>query len=168
VLFCGLPGVGKTTLAKELAPLIDSEVLSTDKIRKELISNPTYAKEEKELVYNVMFLLARYLHQAGKNTIFDATFNTEKSRNEARDKIGIDRAQFHTVECVCPEDVVFSRLRSRKGDYSDADVSIYMQMKEVYEPVKEDHIIADTSRPPRLNAQEVRQEILKRNELRAA
>lgn len=160
--------MGKTTLAKELAPLIDSVVLSTDKIRKELISNPTYAKEEKELVYNVMFLLAKYLHQAGKNAILDATFNTEHSRKEALDKIGIDRAQLHIVECICPEDVVISRLRSRKGDYSDADMSIYMHIKEVYEPVKEDHIIADTSKPPQLNAQKVRQEILKRNELRAA
>ncbi|MGI0065194.1 MAG: AAA family ATPase, partial [Nitrosotalea sp.] len=34
VIICGLPGVGKTTLAKSLAPLIDGIVLSSDKIRK--------------------------------------------------------------------------------------------------------------------------------------
>ena len=33
---CGLPGVGKTTIARELAPLVNGVVLSTDKIRKDL------------------------------------------------------------------------------------------------------------------------------------
>jgi predicted kinase len=48
LLFSGLPGVGKTRLANELAPLINAIVLSTDKIRKELISSPTYTKEGKK------------------------------------------------------------------------------------------------------------------------
>ena len=60
LLFCGLPGVGKTSLANELAPLINAVVLSTDKIRKKLISNPTYTKEEKELIYDVI-RLRRYI-----------------------------------------------------------------------------------------------------------
>ena len=164
ILFCGLPGVGKTTLAKELAPLMDAVVLSTDKIRKELIPESTYTSEEKALVYNVMLLVAKYLHSAGVNCIMDATFNTEKSRKEAVDKIGIEPAQLQIVECVCPEDVALARLQSRKKDYSDADVSVYMKMKEVYEPVMKDHIIADTNLPPGINAREVKFKILKRNE----
>jgi predicted kinase len=91
ILFCGLPGVGKTRLANELATLInnnDSIVLSTDKIRKELISQPTYSREEKELVYDVMLLLTRYLHnEAGMNCILDGTFNTEESRRKARKEL---------------------------------------------------------------------------------
>ena len=57
IIVCGLPGVGKTSLAKELAPLIRAVILSTDKIRKELISKPTYRKQEKKLIYDVMLLL---------------------------------------------------------------------------------------------------------------
>jgi adenylylsulfate kinase len=87
ILFSGLPGVGKTSLANELAPLINAVILSTDKIRKELISEPTYTKEEKKLIYNVMLLVARYLHYAaGVNCVLDATFNTEESRRHAREK----------------------------------------------------------------------------------
>ena len=47
MIICGLPGVGKTTLAEDLAPLINAVVLSTDRIRKELILKPTYKKQEK-------------------------------------------------------------------------------------------------------------------------
>ena len=34
IIICGLPGVGKTTLAKGIAPLINAVILSTDRIRK--------------------------------------------------------------------------------------------------------------------------------------
>jgi len=164
VLFCGLPGTGKSTLAEALAPLIDAVVLSTDKIRKELIPKPIYTAEEKSLVYDVMLLVAKYLNNSCVNCILDATFNTEKFRKEAIVKLGIKRSQLHIVECICPEDVVIDRLKSRKDSYSDADVSVYMKMKEIYEPVKEDHIITKTSRTAEINAKEIKLEILNRNE----
>jgi predicted kinase len=158
--------VGKTTLAKELAPLIDALLLSTDKIRKELIPEPKYTREEKELIYNVMLLVARYLHGSGVNCILDATFTKEKSRKEARARLGVPPNQIYLVECVCPEDVVISRLKTRRLDYSDADVAVYRNMKRVYEPVREGHIVVDTSRPPQLNAKEIWIRISKLNECR--
>jgi predicted kinase len=165
ILFSGLPGVGKTRLANELAPLINAIVLSTDKIRKELISNPTYTREEKELIYNVMLLLTRYLHNAaGLNCILDATFNTKESRKKAREKLEtISPEQIYIVECICPEDIVISRLKARKGDYSDADIDIYRKMKQVYEPVEEEqrHVVADTSRDPKINAEEIKTRIFR-------
>ena len=165
ILFSGLPGVGKTRLAHELAPLINGVVLSTDKIRKEVISRPTYTKEEKQLVYDVMLLVARYLHNScsGVNCILDATFNTEESRRHARQKLAdIAAEQIYIVECICPDDIVISRLKARRGDYSDADIDIYRKMKQVYEPVKEKyrHIIADTSNDPRVNAEEIKNRVL--------
>jgi predicted kinase len=163
ILFCGLPGVGKTSLANKLASLINAIVLSTDKIRKELISEPTYTKEEKKLIYDVMLLAARYLHnEAGVNCILDATFNTEESRRTAIEKLAnVSSEQIYIVECVCPEDIVISRLKARKGDYSDADIDIYRKMKQLYEPVKDKqrHIIADTSRDPKINAEEIKSRI---------
>jgi predicted kinase len=160
ILFCGLPGVGKTSLANELAPLINAIVLSTDKIRKELISKPTYTKEEKRLIYDVMLLVARYLHDAaGINCILDATFNTEKSRRTAIEKlVNVSSDQIYIVECICPEDVVISRLKARKGDYSDADIDIYRKMKQLYEPVKEleRHVVIDTSQDSKMNAEQIK------------
>ena len=161
ILFCGLPGVGKTRLANELAPLINAVVLSTDKIRKELIAKPTYTREEKALIYDVMLLVTRYLYNAatGVNCILDATFNTEESRRKVRRKLAnISAEQVYIVECTCPEGVVISRLKARKGDHSDADVEIYRKMKQIYEPVKENqrHIVIDTSQDPKINAKKIR------------
>jgi predicted kinase len=144
-MICGLPGVGKTTLARQLAPLVNGIVLSTDKIRKELFQKPTYRRWEKRLVYDVLLLLAKYLYNANVNCILDATFSKEKTRQEVQKKLG-HKPKVHIIECVCPEDIVMTRLNARKLDYSDADFSIYSKLKRIYEPVKEEHIVIDTSK----------------------
>ncbi len=79
ILICGLPGIGKTTLAKELALLVNAVILSTDKIR-ELFSKPMYGRRERRFIYDVLILLAKYLDNSGINCILDATFTRERSR----------------------------------------------------------------------------------------
>ena len=160
VIVCGLPGVGKTTFAKKLAPLINATVLSTDKIRKELISLPTYEKEERRLIYDVMVLSAKYLHNSGANCILDATFNREESRTEVKKKLRIQDREFFVIECTCPENIIISRLKERKNDYSDAGVEVYQKMKKIYEHVKEKHITIDTTLDPENNAKLVSTKIL--------
>jgi predicted kinase len=152
VIVCGLPGVGKTTFAKKLAPLINAIVLSTDKIRKELIASPTYEKEERKLIYDVMILLAKYLHDSGTNCILDATFNKEYSRIEVKKKLGIQDKKFFVIECLCPENIVIPRIKDRRDDYSDAGIEVYQKMKKIYEPVKGKHLTIDTSLNPEKNA----------------
>jgi predicted kinase len=53
ILICGYPVVGKTTVAHELAPLINAVVLSTDKIRKEFFAKPNYGEEERRTIYKI-------------------------------------------------------------------------------------------------------------------
>lgn len=152
IIICGLPGVGKSTLAKSLAPMINATVLSSDRIRKEIFPNPTYSPFERKLVYDIMTTIARYLNDAGMNCILDATFNRENSRMEIKKSLGLDDRQFRIIECVCPKEVALSRLESRRDDYSDATATVYYNMQRIYEPVKALHITVDTTRPPEENA----------------
>jgi predicted kinase len=71
---------------------------------------------------------------------------------------GVTLEEIYIVECVCPEEVAISRLRARKGDYSDADIGVYRKMKQLYEPVKDKqrHIVADTTQDPKVNAEQIR------------
>ena len=145
IIVCGLPGVGKTTLVKDLAPRMGAVILSTDKIRKELIPRPKYDWKERRLIYDILILLAKYLSNAGVNCILDATLIKERSRQEIKKELDSITKNIHIIECVCPEDIIVKRLRKRRNDYSDADISIYRKMKKIYEPVKEKHITVDTS-----------------------
>jgi predicted kinase len=143
-MICGLPGVGKTTTAKLLAPHIEGVVISSDEIRKKLFKAPTYRTHEKYLVYEAMILVAQYLHNADVNCILDATFSKERTRSQIRNKLGVTLKEFHVIECVCPENVVMNRLKTRKNDFSNADFSVYKMIKRIYEPVKQEHTKLDT------------------------
>jgi predicted kinase len=161
IVVCGLPGTGKTTLAKNLASLMGAVILSTDKIRKEIIANPTYTVQEIKLVYRILLLLAKYLHNAGVNCILDGTFSTENQRKAVKKDLSLSQTQFYIVECICPQDVTISRLKKRRGDYSDADFSVYMKKKKMYQPVEEEHFIADTTKPQNITAKYIANQILK-------
>ena len=79
------------------------------------------------------------------------------------ERLSVPREHIYIVECICSVDVVISRLRHRKNDYSDADISIYNKMKKIYEPVKGKHIIVDTSEPSKVNTANIATQILKNN-----
>ena len=159
ILLCGYPGVGKTTLANELAPLINAVVLSTDKVRKELIVNPNYSDGEIRLVYDILILFAKYIHDAGITCILDATFNEQKSREDIKKRLNLKDDQFKIIECICPEELIISRIQNRKRGYSDADISIYKMIKNRYEPIKEKHIIVDTSNSLKEIVEEIKNKI---------
>ncbi|MGI0010599.1 MAG: AAA family ATPase [Nitrosopumilaceae archaeon] len=153
MIICGLPGVGKTTLAYELSPLVKAVVLSTDKIRKELIRKPTYSVRERRFVFNIFLLIAKYLHNCEVSCILDATFNRQRSRDQVKEVLGLGDEQIHIVECVCLEEIVISRLLERKDSYSDANLYVYRKMKKIFEPVVGPHIVVNTTESPRKNAE---------------
>ena len=83
-MICGLPGVGKSTLARLLAPHIEAVVVSSDEIRKNLFRVPTYRRHEKRLVYKTMLLVARYLYNANVNCILDVLFKGNRTTGSTR------------------------------------------------------------------------------------
>ena len=157
---CGLEGTGKTSLAKELSILIDATVLSTDKIRKELLSNPSYEKKEMDLIYDVMILLAKYLQDNKKNCILDATFRKEQHRKKVYQTLNTEK-KILLIECVCPEDVAISRILTRKNDYSDAGVETYYNTKKNFDEIKQQHIVVETTEPANKIANKIAKKIKK-------
>lgn len=67
--------------------------------------------------------------------------------------------QFKIIECICPEEIIISRLKNRKKGYSDADESIYKLIKAKYEPIEEKHITVDTSQSLRKIITEIKDKI---------
>ncbi|MBS7247506.1 MAG: adenylyl-sulfate kinase [Candidatus Jordarchaeales archaeon] len=114
----GLPGSGKSTIARELQGLlaerdIKSQILSTDLLRKVVTPNPTYSEEEREIVYGVLVFIARLLNDNGINVIIDATANRKAYREKGRKEI--ENILFVYVKC--PLEVCMRREATRKETY---------------------------------------------------
>ncbi len=166
MIICGLPGTGKTYLSTILAKYLDAVVLSTDKIRKELFCKPNYSTLERRLVYEVVILIAKYLHSVGTRCIIDGTFNKKASRLEVKEKLNLSPDEFFVIQCYCPEEIIKSRLENRKNDYSDAGFSTYLKMKKIFESPGKLYLSIDTSRPIETNILKILQYINKNHPIR--
>lgn len=145
VVVCGLPGVGKTTVASTIAERIDGAHLRTDVIRKELFPDPEYAPAETRRVYEEMLGRARSVVEGGGSVVVDGTF-TEQSRREcAVATAKAEGAGFRMVKVECSTDVVKRRIENRENDASDADFEIHTMHRDRFDPVSMEHVVVDNS-----------------------
>jgi hypothetical protein len=146
LLMCGLPGTGKSVLARELAQRAGFSVVRSDVTRKRLAglrpgesggTTPAagiYAADFTERTYEACLDEAERRLFAGERVIVDATFRDEAHRLrfvEAADRWMVPVRILH---CRAAEDLVHDRLDRRVGDPSDADWGVYQHMREIWEP----------------------------------
>ncbi|MDI6806284.1 MAG: AAA family ATPase [Candidatus Aenigmarchaeota archaeon] len=158
LVFCGLPGTGKTTVANIVAKKLGGVVISTDYIRKKLFKKPTYQDWEKELVYKAMCLLAEYLSKINI-CILDATFTKEQYRNAIKEVAKRNKVPIYFIEFVCNEKTILQRIAGKKRKLSDADYRMHLKLKEEYEPIKFKHLVIDTSKGTNTAAMRLEEEL---------
>tara|TARA_B100001540_G_C15689488_1_gene588603 strand:+ start:520 stop:927 length:408 start_codon:yes stop_codon:yes gene_type:complete len=79
ILIMGLPGSGKTTLANELAPMIDAKRLNADEIRKKY-NDWDFSEEGRKRQSKRMASLALKLKEEGYNVVADFICPTPEAR----------------------------------------------------------------------------------------
>jgi aminoglycoside phosphotransferase family enzyme/predicted kinase len=145
LLVAGLPGTGKSTLARGLGGRAHFHVLRSDVIRKELAGVPEaepatvgygqgiYQASWTERTYDELLRRAIAMLAEGERVLIDASFREEERRRQflgaARDW-GVPALLLH---CQADEATVRQRLARRRGDASDADWSIHAQAAAAWE-----------------------------------
>ena len=163
IVMIGLPGVGKTHFALELAQKINAYHLRTDIIRKELMHIPLnehhftgygtgiYTSNISGQTYEELYNRTRIYLSFGKTCILDATFSLEKARRAAAKIAEEFKATFLMIDCYSPDKIVFKRMakRERGFDFSDANPEVYKAMKKNFDPVPraKNVVKVDTSKP---------------------
>jgi predicted kinase len=116
-----------------------ADYINSDRLRKEMYTNRTYSKQEKESVYTAMLQRMKDDLDQNKNVVLDATFH-KKERRQPFIKEMETRGGINFIEIICSENITRERLK-RKRRYSEADFKVYKIISSENEPFKEPHLV---------------------------
>jgi aminoglycoside phosphotransferase family enzyme/predicted kinase len=154
VVGCGLMGSGKSTVSSGLSEFVDFELLSSDKIRKELAGvapadthhvpygEDIYSEPYTQNTYSTMHARALELLEKGQSVFLDASYMDPEMRADAAETARKAGARFLLVYMAGNEDTLRSRLRDRAkrtGEISDGREEILAEQMAAFVPPEEFH-----------------------------
>ncbi|KZL12604.1 Chromatin associated protein KTI12 [Pseudovibrio axinellae] len=149
-VFSGLPGVGKTTLARALAPRLQAVHLRVDSVEAALKTSVLAISPAEDAGYVAAAAVAMDNLRLGNNVIADAVNPIEITRNiwlEAA--LGAKVKAMH-IEVVCPNEFEHQRrVESRHNDISAMCPPTWNDVKRrKFEPWKKHRLVVDTFQKP--------------------
>lgn len=140
IIVCGLPGSGKSFFAKHLSDKLKAVYLNSDICRKELFPNHrTYSEKEKQNVYDVLLSSTETNLIHTGSVVVDATFYKNKLRIPFYDLANKLNCALSVIYIEAEETLVKERTSKIRTD-SEADYSVYLKLKPVFEPIDIPHL----------------------------
>jgi uncharacterized protein len=145
VLVGGLPGTGKSVLARGLAARAGFAVVRSDVVRKELAGLPAEEPsppDQRERLYSAEWSARTYaecLHRAdalvrdGRRVLIDASFHAEANRRTFLTAAGDWGVPAILLICQADPATVRARLAARRGDASDAGWDVHQHLAAAWE-----------------------------------
>lgn len=156
VLMAGLPGTGKSRLARELAMRTAGRVIGKDEIRAALFAQDEieYSSQQDDFCLQIMLAVAGQLTQADRNrTIFldGRTFSRRYQIDNVVNAAASMHQTWRIIECVCSEDAVKQRLERQAALGShlagNRDFQLYLDVRSRFEAITFPKTVVDTEKP---------------------
>ena len=152
IWFTGLSGAGKTTLAQRINEELrvrglQVEVLDGDDVRTNLSKGLSFSKEDRDTNIRRIGYVGRLLSRNGVAVISAAISPYREIRDEVRNSIEADGAQFIEVYAKCPIEVLAER--DAKGLYRKAlagEINEFTGVSDPYEAPLEADVVVETDR----------------------
>jgi len=151
----GLPGTGKSTLARELARRTQGALLSKDEIRDTLFSpeDIEYSVKQDDFVMEVMLEAASFLLQetpTRKIFLDGRTFSRRYQIDRVLKFAGDFPQPWTIIECTCSEESARRRLDLEADPSHPAlnrTFALYLEVKARFEPITQPKTMISTDQP---------------------
>jgi predicted kinase len=152
IAMAGLPGTGKSTLARQLGEQLPAVVLDKDTIRAALFPFPEvdYSTRQDNFCFAIMLQTASYLLDKGRAVILDGRTFSQTYQVERLLRFGrAAGAMIEIIECVCSEEAAQQRLSLDDAFglhlAANRNFGLYQRLKTQAAPIQAPHLVVDTS-----------------------
>jgi predicted kinase len=152
VLFAGLPGTGKSTLARAMAERLGAAVLDKDLVRGVLFPGELtdYSAEQDQLCVRAMLEAAAYLteRRSLEYVFLDGrTFSRQAQIEEVLLAAKQAGARWRIVHVTCADSVAKERLAHNDLNHpaKNRDQALYQRIKQSFEPILHATLEVDTT-----------------------
>ena len=153
VIMAGLPGTGKSTLARALAQRLPGLVLDKDAIRFALFppAYVEYSLAQDDFCQEMMLQTAAYL--LGKNAqlhvLLDGrTFSRRYQRERVTEFCSQVGTTWATLECICSDATALARLAEAVAANTHLAANrtpeLYREIRKTWEPIDDPKLVIDT------------------------
>lgn len=147
IILAGLPGVGKTTIAREVARETGAVHVRIDSIEQHLRDSGEITGPMDDAGYRIAYAIAEQNLRRGCSVIADCVNPLELTRNAWRDTARRSGAGVVEVEVICSDQNRHRhRVEHRKTDIPGLRLPSWddvLARKYEYEPWDREHIIVD-------------------------
>lgn len=152
LLVAGLPGTGKSTLARAIAKRTGAVVLDKDRIRAALFPAELieYSREQDDFVLRVMLKVAGWVARRDSKQIVildGRPFSKKYQRDLVINFADWTKMRWRIVECTCSEEAARRRIEHADHPAADRNFELYQRVKSEWEEITRPKLVVDTEVP---------------------
>lgn len=165
IVFAGLPGTGKSSLARALARELRAAYLDKDTIKDCAMRLASQMKLEQAaqlagaLSYELLVDLARDNLTVGLPVVVDSPAAYQLFRDKIKALARALRADLKLIECICTDERMLRERVERRGRdlpaYRTRDWETFQQDQGRFERLTDPRLIVDTAEPEAVNLRKI-------------